>query len=331
MVAVVALVYGLIRAGDLGSWSAVTVWGPLVAGAVVLTGFVLWELRVGQPAIDMALFRTPRFAGAVTTVLLIFFAAMGQLFFGAFYLQSVKGQSPLVAGLWMVPFAVAQLIFAPRSAGLVRRFGARTVGAVGAACATASFVPFLFMTASTPMWVFGVAFFVEGVGIANIIAPMTEVVMSSVSRAKAGAASAVSNTFRQLGGAFGVAVIGTVLTGAYRAGFRPGLDRVAGLGAGVRDQISGSVTATTGYVEQNAAAHPELTGLLRPGSDAFVHAMHLATIGCVLAAGLGLVITLVLMPRHRAAAPTGQGGAPGAAADAVAATGPGGASAAARG
>ena len=83
------------------------------------------------PSLDVALFRNPRFSAAVGAVGLVFFAAMGSFFFGAFYTQLVRGFSPLKAGLLTTPFAAAQLIFAPRSAAAVRRYGPKAVCAVG--------------------------------------------------------------------------------------------------------------------------------------------------------------------------------------------------------
>jgi EmrB/QacA subfamily drug resistance transporter len=305
----VALVYGIVRGGDLGSWSAVSAWGPTALGAVILAIFVLWELRVANPTIDMRLFRNPRFTAAVGIVLLAFFATQGGLFFSAFYLQSVLNQSPFVAGLYMLSFAAAQVIFAPRSARLVRRFGARRVCGGAALVLTLAFVPFaFFMSASTPVWVFSVVFFLEGVGIANIFAPTAEVVMSSVPRAKAGAASAANNMFRQVGGALGVAVIGTVLTTIYRGGITPSLNRVAGLTSAAKDQIAASITATNGYLEQNGAAHPELAALRQTASDIFIRSMHVAGIGCLVAGALGVMIVVVWMPRHQVLKPPAAAG-----------------------
>jgi DHA2 family multidrug resistance protein-like MFS transporter len=236
---------------------------------------------------------------------LAFFATQGGLFFSAFYLQSVLNQSPFVAGLYMLSFAAAQVIFAPRSARLVRRFGARRVCGGAALILTLAFVPFaFFMSASTPVWLFSVVFFLEGVGIANIFAPTAEVVMSSVPKEKAGAASAANNTFRQVGGALGVAVIGTVLTTIYRGGITPSLNRVAGLTAAAKDQIAASITATSGYLEQ----HPELAALRQTASDTFIRAMHVAGIVCLVAGALGVMIVLVWMPRHQVTKPAAAAG-----------------------
>ena len=116
----------------------------------------------------------------------------------------------------MTPFAVAQMIFAPRSAALVRRFGPKAVSTVGLGLLAAVLVGFGSVTATTPIWVVAGLFFLNGVAMANVMPPATESIMASVPREKAGVGSAVGNTVRQVGGALGVAVLGSVLSAVYR-------------------------------------------------------------------------------------------------------------------
>jgi MFS family permease len=132
----------------------------------------------------------------------------------------------LQAGLLMTPFAAAQLIFAPQSAGMVRRFGPKAVCAVGLGLVTIGLIGFAFVGATTPLWVLIVLTFIQGSGMANVIPPATESIMSSLPREKAGVGSAVSNTIRQVGGALGVAVLGAILAAVYRSQIG---DAVAGL------------------------------------------------------------------------------------------------------
>src|SRR3954453_2728712 len=122
------LVYGVVYGGDHGFGQPAS-WGPIVIGAAVLALFVWYERRISFPSLDVRLFGDPRFSAAVAAVGLVFFAAMGSMFFTAFYLHLVCGYSPLPSGLLMVRFAVSQLVFAPRSAAMVRRFGPKLVGA----------------------------------------------------------------------------------------------------------------------------------------------------------------------------------------------------------
>jgi EmrB/QacA subfamily drug resistance transporter len=304
VIGLVGLVYGIIEGGDNGDWLAMKSLGAIIAGVAVLSLFVLWEFKSKNPAIDMRLFRNARFSTAVVAVALVFFAQMGLMFFFSFYLQNVRGNSPLVAGAWMTPFALAQLIFAPLSARMVRRFGAKAVCGFGLGVATLAFVPYLFVNTGTPMWVIGLVFFVQGMAMANVIPPATESVMASLPREKAGAGSAVNNTGRQVGGALGVAIVGSILSSAYRDKISPVVDRIHGLTAAQRGEISGSIGSTDGFVEQNRAAHPGVVSLIEPANNAFIHAMHVAVIGSMAVAALGFLSVLIWLPRRGAAQPT---------------------------
>jgi hypothetical protein len=215
IVGLVVLVYGIIDGGEHG-FDRARAWGSLIAGAVVLGGFVWYESRVRFPSLDVRLFRNPAFSAAVASVGLVFFAAMGVFFFSTFYLQLVRGYTPLQTGLLLLPFAAAQLIFAPRSASLVRRFGPKAVCTAGLLLVSAGLSGMVFFEIDTPLWIVGASYFVMGAGMANVMPPATESVMSTLPREKAGVGSAVSNTIRQVGGSLGIAVLGSVLASSYR-------------------------------------------------------------------------------------------------------------------
>ena len=112
----VLLVYGIVQGGDVGSWVHPEVLGPIIGGLVILAVFGWWETRVAHPSLDVRLFRDPRLSASVGSIALVFFGVGGVYFFTSFYLQNVRGYSPLVTGLLTVPFAVGQLLLSPRSA-----------------------------------------------------------------------------------------------------------------------------------------------------------------------------------------------------------------------
>nr|BFE88507.1 hypothetical protein GCM10020093_111080 [Planobispora longispora] len=113
IVGLVALTYGIIRGGELATVASVEVLAPAILGVAVLAAFVWYERRIDHPAFDVTHFRDPRFSTAIGMIGIVFFAMMGAMFFLVFYLQIVLGFTPLQAGALMLPFAVAQLIFAP--------------------------------------------------------------------------------------------------------------------------------------------------------------------------------------------------------------------------
>ncbi|MGH8888297.1 MAG: MFS transporter, partial [Acidothermaceae bacterium] len=285
VVGLVLVIYGIIRIGDVGTVVATSVVVPFVFGAAVLAAFVAYERRIDHPTLDMKLFKDPRFSAAVGAIALVFFALMGVTFFTVFYLQSVRGYTPLQAGVRFLPLAVAQLVAAARSAGLVKRFGPKAVCTAGLLMMTVTFVGFVTLGTHSSIWVLEVLFFFQGAAIGIIMPPATESIMSSLPREKAGAGSAVNNVARQVGGALGVAVLGTVLAASYRNQLAPSLD-ATGLAEPVRRAMEKSIEATQAIVGQ---AHLPST-ILGTANDAFVHAMHITAL-C--SAGVGLLGALV--------------------------------------
>ncbi|HSA49506.1 MAG TPA: MFS transporter [Yinghuangia sp.] len=280
----VALVYGIIKGGE-DSWTSPAVLLTIALGVVILGGFVWYERRSDHPALDIRFFRDPAFSAAATAIGLVFFALMGVIFFMAFYLQSVRGYTPLETGLYLLPLAIGQLIFAPRSAGLVRRFGVRAVTTVGMLVVGAAFLSFTQMDRSTPMWFLCGVFFLQGVGMALVMPPATNSVMASLPREKAGAGSAVTNTVRQVGGALGVAVLGSVLSSVYR-------DHISG--HSVPQGADESIEATLGAAQH---AGPAGAAWVEPAKDAFIHAMHYTALGSAIVAAIGAFVVFRWMPR----------------------------------
>ncbi|MGC4893566.1 MFS transporter [Micromonospora sp. DT31] len=289
VVGLVALTYGIIDGGEHG-FGRPQVWVAIAGGLAALGWFVAYERRSDHPALDVRLFRVPRFAAPVALVGLVFFAAMGVMFFGAFYLQLVRGYSPLQSGLLFLPCAAAQLIFAPRSAAMVRRHGGRAVATVGLSLTAAALGCFVFIDADTPIWVFSALGFVQGAGMANIMPPATESIMSSLPREKAGVGSAVSNTVRQVAGALGVAVLGSLLSAVYREQVAPA---TAALPAPAREAARESVSGAYAVADRLGPAAPRL---LDAANDSFVSAMHWAAGVSAVVAALGLMIALRWLP-----------------------------------
>lgn len=297
----VTFVYGVIRGGDTGAWTRPGVWGPVAAGLLSTTVFVLWELRTDHPLLDVRLLRNRAFSAAVVSVALSYFVLLGGMFAFTFYLQSVRGLSPLRAGLWSLPFAASQLVFSPLSPAVVRRFGARATAGAGLFGVAAAFVGYQWATAASPVWVYGLIAFVQGSFTANVTPPATTAIMAALPREQAGIGSSVNSTVRQVGGALGVAVLGTVLTTVYRRRIEPLAAANPGVPPGQARELSGSVQATQSGVGRLLAAHPQAARLLAPADDAFIHAMHVTTLtaaGVLMVAG---ALVLAWIPRSPAA------------------------------
>ncbi|MET7727872.1 MFS transporter [Streptomyces mirabilis] len=298
IVGLAVLVYGIIKGGQLGDFTRPAACGPIVGGLAVLAGFVVYEARSDHPALDVTYFRNRRFSASVAAIGLVFFALMGVTFFSVFYNQSVRGYSVLQSGLLVLPLAASQMYFAPRARLVVDRFGARAVCAAGLVVTAVSFAGFLLLGQDTPIWVLEVLFFLMGAGMAHVMPPATVMIMSSLPREKAGSGSAVNNTFRQVGGAMGVAVLGSLVSTTYRNGINSHLNV---LPASDRHAAGESVQATLAIAQKMG---PAGRTLVQPAHDAFLHAMHIAAIGSAAVALVGAVVVLAFLPRKNAAAAT---------------------------
>jgi EmrB/QacA subfamily drug resistance transporter len=297
IVGLVLVVYGIIQGGDKGSWVHWDVLGSTAAGLAVLAFFAWYEARLSHPSLDVKLFRDPRLSSAVGALGLVFFGMMGTLFFLGFYLQSVRGYSPLSAGLLTLPFAAGQMLLATRSSQLVKRYGTKAVAATGLTLVALALVGYLLLGVSTPLWVLGVIFFVQGAGMGSVMPPATEAVMSVVPRERAGSGSALTNTARQVAGALGVAVLGSIIAQLYRDQLTPHLGV---LPAAARSSATGSITATQTVASRLGAAGARLDGF---ADTAFVHAMHVTTVISAAITLVGALVVLAWMPGRPAARP----------------------------
>jgi EmrB/QacA subfamily drug resistance transporter len=303
----VLLVYGIISGGDKGTWVHADVLGPIAAGLAILAFFAWYETRLSHPSLDVRLFRDPRLSSAIGALALVFFGMIGALFFLSFYLQSVRGYTPLQAGLLSLPFAAGQMLMSPRSAALVRRFGAKAVVASGLLAVTVALAGYQLLGTGTPIWVLALLFLIQGGGMGTVMPPATEAVMSVVPRERAGSGSALTNTARQVSGALGVAILGSILAQAYRDQLSPHLTAVP---AAARGAATGSITATQAVAARLGAAGRDLTGF---ADAAFVHAMHVTTIISAVITLLGVLVVVIWMPGRAARRSTAAGPALGAA------------------
>ncbi|MFF6998624.1 DHA2 family efflux MFS transporter permease subunit [Streptomyces sp. NPDC008313] len=287
VIGLVLLVYGIIKGGQLADFTDVTVLSTSGAGLLVLVAFVVHEKRSDHPSIDVTYFKNKVFSAAIGAIALVFFALMGVTFFSVFYTQSVRGYTPLETGLLMLPLAAAQLIFAPRARLVVDRFGYKATTTGGMAILALMLAAFAGLEADTPIWILEVLFFLMGTGMAHIMTPTSVVIMQALPREKAGSASALSNTFRQVGGALGIAVLGSVLSTAYRNGIEDKLPPAA------RHEAGESIEATLGFAAKLGARGDALVG---PANDAFLHAMHVTAFWGAGVAAIGAVIVAVFLP-----------------------------------
>ena len=211
-----SLIFGIIQ-GPADGWTSGPVIAAFFIAGVTLSLFLGWERRSDHPMLPLTLFRDRRFSTGSGVITVAFFVMFGFFFLMTQYLQFGRGYSPLEAGLAGLPLALAFVVFSPRSAALAERYGAARVMAGGLAVVAVGFGMLTTLTSETPYLVIGSAFAVLGAGMSITAAPATSEIMTSVPLSKAGVGSAVNDTTRELGGALGIALLGSIANTAYRS------------------------------------------------------------------------------------------------------------------
>ena len=251
----IALVWAVIEAPSKG-WTS----GPVLAAGGFAVGalaaFVVHQRRAAEPLLDLQLFRDPRFSAASGTIMVLFFALFGFLFLATQYLQLVLGYSPSAAGVRILPYAAAMIVFAPLSSNLVQRYGTKGVATTGMVLFAAGLAVAATLTVDAGYGRLAVAFVLMGAGMGLAGAPATESIMGALPPERANVGSAVNDTTRELGGALGVAIVGSIMSSIYATQVADGL----------------------------------------PAPEAFVHAMSRATAVVAVVAALGAVIAWRHLP-----------------------------------
>ena len=214
IVGLVSLIYGIIEAPSHG-WTSPQTLATFAIAAVVLAAFAVWELRSDHPMLDVTFFENPRFTAANISIVLVFFALFGSLFFLTQYLQFVLGYTALQAGVRVAPLALVLMVGAPIAGRLTARFGNKVLVSMGMLMVAFGlwFMGTLSVTSGYGHVV--IALLILGLGMGTAMVPATESIMGSLPLAKAGVGSAMNDTTRQVGGALGVAILGSIFASAY--------------------------------------------------------------------------------------------------------------------
>jgi len=295
--AVTALTYGLIEGNSRG-WSDVWIVTSLAMAAFLFAVFIAIEARRAAPMLPLPFFRNPTFSAANAVGALLFFAMIGSVFFLTLYLQNVNGYSPEAAGIRLLPFSGMILLLAPVAGRTAGRSGSRWLMTAGPLL-LATGLGLLLLTAPDTAYGTGLlpAFLVMGAGWAITLAPMTTAVMSSVSPDRAGLASAVANTSREVGGVLGVATLGAAVTAAFGPALQANLVK-----AGVAPARAALLVARAG-TQAVTGGDPSTSSALisRAVQQSFVDAMHVGLWMAVAAAVIAAAVSATFVRRPQAA------------------------------
>jgi EmrB/QacA subfamily drug resistance transporter len=286
----VALIYAIIEAPNAGWLSGRTV-GLALTGIAVLAGWVGWELRSAHPMVDLRIFRNPRFSAASVAITMIFLALFGWLFLFTQQLQFVLGYNTLQAGVRALPFAITIGVVSPLAAKLAARWGTKVVVSGGLVLLAGGLAMASTSGLSTTYGFLLVASLIVATGMGLAMAPATESIMGSLPPAQAGVGSAVNDTTRELGGAIGVAVLGSVASSLFTSHMSTALRGLpAGVAAHAQTSVGAAVTIGThlpGPIGQQ---------LVNGARQAFLTGADRAVLVAVAAAMVGAIVAAVFLP-----------------------------------
>ncbi|MFL5445539.1 MAG: MFS transporter [Myxococcales bacterium] len=286
VLAVLAVIYGLKRiAADGAGWLPAS---SIVAGLALGAAFVHRQRSLRDPLIDLRLFRAPAFSASIAMYMLATFVVFGPYLFIAQYLQLVLGLSPMRAGLWSMPLAIAFVAGSMLSPVIARRLRPGLMMGVGLVVAAAGFAA---LSRADGLAAVVASTVVFSVGISPVVTLANDLVLGAASPERAGAAAAISETCSELGGALGIAILGSIGTAIYRRAMAGAADGAVPHEAAVaaRDTLGGAVAAL-GQSAPGAA-------LLETARKAFTHGLQVAAL---VSAGvvLGMAVLVTVLLRH---------------------------------
>lgn len=291
LTAVLTMIYGLKRTAEdgLGWWPALSIAVGLAVGIV----FVRRQRTLADPLIDLRLFRAPAFSASLAAYTLAVFSALGVFLSIAQYMQLVLGLSPLEAGLWTLPSAGGFIAGSMLTPAIARRVRPAAVMAAGLAVAAAGFAMLTQVEVVSGLAVVVVATVVYALGLAPVVTLATDLIVGTAPPERAGAASAISETGAELGGALGIAILGSIGTAVYRRVMADALP--AAVPAATREAAEG----TLGGAVAVAAQLPAQLGayLLGTARAAFVQGLELTAALCA-AVALVTAVVVGLLLRH---------------------------------
>lgn len=284
------LLYAIIEAPETGWLDPVTLAAFGIA-SVLLAAFIWWERRTPEPMLRIDFFRNMRFTAGAASISLVFFALFGSIFLLTQYLQFVIGYTPFEAGLRMLPVAVGIGVGTGLSTRLVKKLGSKLVVFGGLTVVALALLYATTLTVDSGYLAIATLFLLFGFGMGNTMAPATDAIMGAIPEANAGVGSAVNDTTRQVGGAMGVAVLGSLFATFYASKMS---SSVAGLPEPQAHLAEDSIGGTLAVAAQIGGEPGRM--LVEAANAGFVDAMGVAFIAAAAVAFAGALVSLIFLP-----------------------------------
>ena len=297
-----AVVYTTIEAPGRG-WADPLTLAGYAAGVVLLVAFAAWERRVAEPMLDVGLFANIQFSAASLSIAVAFFGLFGFIFMVTQYFQLVRGYDPLSAGVHTLPFALATGAIAPLAPHIAKRLGTKLVVPAGLVLMAAGFYVASTVGVRTPFFgpvLESMLLMASGLGLVS--APSTDAILAVLPPAKAGVGSAVNDVTRELGGTFGVAVVGAVFSSVYGPDL---LHRLQGLDLTPAAQVAADRSPAGALALAGHAPARVGATIVDATHTAFVAGLSRGSLVCACVVGAGALLAFAVLPRRLPAAVRG--------------------------
>jgi Na+/melibiose symporter-like transporter len=288
------LLWAIIEAPSHG-WTSSEVLVAFVLAVLVLGAFATWELRCAHPMLDLHFFENRRFSAASAAITVTSMALYGVVFLFTQYLQLVLGYSAVEAGSAGIPLAALMVTASLFSPKLVHRFGSKHVIAFGMSSGATAFLLMSMLQADTPMWLVILVTLPLGVGMGNVLSPATDSIMGALPKEKAGVGSAMNDATRQVGGALGVAILGSILSSRFASELSDSLGDV--LPAASLAQAKDSMGEALEIARQASSGGSRI---VEAAQQSFLSGMQAAMFVGFLMMVLGILATLRWLPARAA-------------------------------
>ncbi|NDB63492.1 MAG: DHA2 family efflux MFS transporter permease subunit [Nitrosopumilaceae archaeon] len=285
---ILAIIYGIKQIAQDGFGLEPILF--VVIGLAIGAAFLARQKRITDPLVDLNLFKTRAFGGSLVTFLLGVFVAFGAFVFISQYFQLVLGLSPLQAGLWMLPWPLAFVVGSTITPRIAHRIKPGKIIAIGMILAGIGLGLLVQIDADTSFWLIMAALVISSLGLAPVFTLATDLVVGSAPPERAGAASAISETTAELGGALGIAILGSIGTALYRKELAESMPAIPNnLQQTSMDTLAGAVQASKSLPTETG------TILLEAAHKSFLHGLHISMIMGVILTACAAFLVLVLL------------------------------------
>ena len=290
-----SLIYGLVNGLSKG-WTDPQVVGTLIAAAVLIVAFVIWEKRLTQPLMELGFFRNARFSAGIISLIIMGLGLNGVNYVLTYYMQFVKGYSALETGLRYLPLAAGLLLGAVTTEKFEKQFGARTILSLGFIGSAIMIFTASRISIDTPFWQMGIEFLFLGLFLGFVMTAVTDAIMGAIPKAQAGIGSAMNSVFRTISGTIGVAVLGGIVSSIYGTNLLKLTGSISELPASIAKTASDSIGVALGIAGSGKLPPETAAALVQASKQSFMDGWQVMALTSGGLFVIGTLLVLKFMP-----------------------------------